>query len=171
MASNKKKKRPDAMWFIPSREDAARRRKEARLRKREQQLKKTDPRELPGPLPANKFKLPPPSVIWSGWASHLPPDLSDKERTSMEEHAVLQHQLAARVEERGYRKRRARERLLVQYEVQAIVDERINVSDNTREFKVVWEGWPLSDASWVAMEDLNCPEVLEAWFKERDSFF
>ena len=50
-----------------------------------------------------------------------------------------------------------------EYEVEYIRDERRRGQGKKREYLVHWMGYPASDDSWVAEEDLNAPELLKSY--------
>ena len=50
-----------------------------------------------------------------------------------------------------------------EYEVEYIRDERHRGRGRKREYLVHWTGYPASDDSWVAEEDLNAPELVKSY--------
>jgi Chromo (CHRromatin Organisation MOdifier) domain len=47
------------------------------------------------------------------------------------------------------------------YEVESICAKRLR--NNTTEYRVKWKGYPLSDCTWEAQEDLNCDELVRSY--------
>eukprot|EP00096_Caligus_rogercresseyi_P003755 TRINITY_DN1728_c0_g1_i5.p1 TRINITY_DN1728_c0_g1~~TRINITY_DN1728_c0_g1_i5.p1 ORF type:complete len:500 (+),score=194.26 TRINITY_DN1728_c0_g1_i5:199-1500(+) len=50
-----------------------------------------------------------------------------------------------------------------EYEIQRIIEVHTNPKTGKRSFLIRWKGYSASDDSWENEEDLNCPELIEAF--------
>ena len=46
------------------------------------------------------------------------------------------------------------------FQVEKIIDKRTR-KDQSEEYKVLWKNYPPSQASWVKVEDMNCPALVQ----------
>ena len=56
-----------------------------------------------------------------------------------------------------------------EYEVQEILNDRINGRSKKRQFFVRWKGYKASEDSWVDEADIHAPELLEEYHQSKST--